>query len=121
MNCAATVGRLKGILSAKHSAVFPWLKKFLAKHFGFRPAWIHTAIVFTNGRVPLHCEVSNLAVIRPSYLERWMAKQAGNAQAAQKLWPQIDKVEAHLFTAPREARNSWNPRNSVAAAAGLAG
>jgi len=98
-----------------------WVKAFIAGRFGFEPSWIHAAIVFTNAHVPSHCRLVNVAVIRPSYLERWMAKQPGNAQAAQKLWPQMDKVEAQLFAAPKEDQVSRNPRNPVAAAAGLAG
>jgi len=78
-----------------------WLKTFVAERFGFQPSWIHAAIVFTNAHVPLGCKPFNVAVIRPSYLERWMAKQPGNAQAAQKLWPGIGEVEAELLAAQK--------------------
>lgn len=73
-----------------------WVKAFVARRFGFEPSWIQAAIVFTNAHVPSHCKLLNVAVIRPSYLERWMEKQPGNPQVAQKLWPQIEKAKLEL-------------------------
>jgi hypothetical protein len=71
------------------------LKQVIAHQYGFTPSWIHAAIVFTNARVPLHCELSGVAIIRPIYLERWMGKQPGDMPTAQKLWPQIAPAGRH--------------------------
>jgi hypothetical protein len=70
-----------------------WLKKSIGDQFSFTPAWVHSAIVFNNAHVPAHCDLFNVAVIRPSYLERWLAVQPGDLQARQNLWPQVARIQ----------------------------
>ena len=65
----------KDILKQTQGNVY-WLRDYLKKHFGIEP-WIHAAIVFTNARVPRHCELQNVHVINVTYLERWIARQPG--------------------------------------------
>jgi hypothetical protein len=97
-----------------------WLKKFCERHSGFKPTWVHAAIVFTDAQVPPHCKLFNVDVIHQSYLERWMARLPGNVLTARKLWPQMDKLEAPLRAAPKEVRNSRPAPHRVGVAAGLA-
>ena len=66
-----------------------WLKKSIADRLGFEPRWIHAAIVFTHAHVPRHCQLSRVHILRPDYLERWLASQPGDSDAALKLWPQM--------------------------------
>jgi hypothetical protein len=73
-----------------------WLKKSIGDQFSFTPAWVHSAIVFNNAHVPAHCKLFNVAVIRPSYLERWLEDQPGDLQARKNLWPQVARMD-HIF------------------------
>jgi hypothetical protein len=73
-----------------------WLKKFIATHLGFEPRWIHAAIVFTRAHVPSRCQLSRVNILRPVYLERWLNKQPGDAEAALKLWPRRASLEEFL-------------------------
>jgi hypothetical protein len=66
-----------------------WVRKSIADHLGFEPRWVHGAIVFTKAHVPLHCQLSHVHILRPGYLERWLAKQPGDSEAAQKIESQI--------------------------------
>jgi Holliday junction resolvase-like predicted endonuclease len=77
-----------------------WLRDVLKSRFGIEP-WIHAAIVFTKGYVRLHWTIQRVAVIRPSYLARWMAKQPGNSPLAERLLPRIERVKKELQS-PRE-------------------
>jgi Nuclease-related domain len=81
-----------------------WVKDKIAENSQFQPTWIHAAVVFTRARVPLHCEISNVAVIRPSYMERWMAKAKGNARNAQAFWPKHPDIKSLLFVPAKRIR-----------------
>jgi hypothetical protein len=70
-----------------------WLKSSIMERLGFEPRWIHSAIVFTQAHVPLHCSLSHVHILRPGYLERWLANQPGDAHAARELWPAMSSLQ----------------------------